>query len=202
MVAAATITKPAIQVTAGGRIGKWTMRFGETNPPSPPTGIGGRPLRAALAGSMVSNRRNKANRAETIETVCQATGPEPLARICPWRNKATASPRPHGAPPPTGALGQIYKTNLRNFNEINDTGSIGAWSRTPCRQGKPTGQDLDRARNFGRTKLPTEGCRDDTRSPQKGDCGTPAGPGSCSISDVQCSRMMLALSPITAYGPS
>ena len=56
------------------------MRLGETNPTRPRASIGGRPLRGAPTGSIVSNWRNKANRTGTLKTVSAVSGPEALRR--------------------------------------------------------------------------------------------------------------------------
>jgi hypothetical protein len=112
LAAAATVSQAGDTSHCGWKDRK--MRFGETNPTSPPTGIGGRSLRGAPAGSIASNWRNKANRAGTAETPSAASGPNCLLRrIRVWGNKATASPtRPYGAPPSTRTLGQNLQNEL------------------------------------------------------------------------------------------
>jgi hypothetical protein len=118
------------------------MHFGETNPTSAPTRIGGRPLRGAPTASIASKWRNKANPGRNPEDhFCGVTaGAASTDSLLAKQSHRVPSP-PCRAPPPTPVWAKFTKrTNLRNLNEIKDTGSIGAsdeYSRTPVGGTKP-----------------------------------------------------------------
>jgi hypothetical protein len=141
------------------------MRLGETNPTRPRASIGGRPLRGAPTGSIVSNWRNKANRTGTLKTVSAVSGPEPLRRIRVWRNKATASPtRPYGAPPPPRALWQNLQ-NCKTQNELiceismkSTTREASQSSRADAVSAKTTHRDgLGAGAQFWQNRAPDKG---------------------------------------------
>ena len=88
------------------------MRLGQTNPMSTPTRIGGRQLRGALAGSIASKWRNKANPGRNLrDRRCGVRAGAASTDSLLAKQSHRVPVRPCGTPPPTPVWGKIYKTN-------------------------------------------------------------------------------------------